>query len=157
MVSISDMLTSYYGTLLAIHCDLRWLVLLAGIAAIAVACIGLFNKASFAPLGRIAGLIYVSLVDTQVLIGILLWFPSPYVRAFLTNPAEGMKQHDPRFFVVEHTVMMLLAVILAHIGAVRSRRASGARAAYGAALKWYAASLIVILAGIPWWRPLLQL
>lgn len=151
------MLTSQYGTLLAIHCDLRWLVLLAGIGAIAVAGIGLLNKASFAPLGRVAGLIYVSLLDTQVLIGILLWFPSPYVRAFFANPAEGMRQHDPRFFVVEHTVMMLLALALAHIGAVRSRRASTAQSAYGAALKWYAASLIVILSGIPWWRPMLHL
>ena len=151
------MLTSHYGTLLAIHCDLRWPVLLAGVGAIAVAGIGILNKASFAPMGRIAGLIYVSFLDTQVLLGILLWFPSPYVRAFLTNPAEGMRQHDPRFFVVEHTVMMFLALALAHIGAVRSRKASGAQAAYGAALKWYAASLIVILAGIPWWRPLLKI
>lgn len=151
------MLTSHYGTLLAIHCDLRWLVLLAGVGAIAVAAIGLINKAPFAPLGRIAGLIYVSFLDTQVLVGILLWFPSPYVRAFLMNPAEGMKQHDPRFFVVEHTVMMLLALTLAHVGAVRSRRSSAAAAAYGAALKWYAASLVVILAGIPWWRPMLHL
>lgn len=151
------MLTSYYATLLAVHSDLRWLVLLAGLAAIAAAVIGLIKKVSFAPLGRVAGLLYVSLMDTQVLIGILLWFPSPYVRAFLTNPGEGMKQHDCRFFVMEHSVMMLLALILAHIGAVRSRRASGAGAAYATALKWYAASLILVLAGIPWWRPMLRL
>lgn len=149
------MLTSLYGTLLAIHCDLRWLVLLAGVGAIAVAGMGILHKASFAPLGRVVGLVYVSLMDTQVLIGILLWFPSPYVRTFLENPALGMRQHDPRFFAVEHTVMMLAALVLAHIGAVRSRRAPTASSAYGAALKWYAASLIVIVAGIPWWRPLL--
>lgn len=150
------MLTSHYGTLLAIHCDLRWLVLIAGAGAVAVAAFGMINRASFAPLGRVAGLIYVSFLDTQVLLGILLWFSSPYVHAFLMNPAAGMKQRDPRFFVVEHTVMMLLALTLAHVGGVRSRRAAEPKAAYGAALKWYAASLIAILAGIPWWRPMFQ-
>lgn len=151
------MLTSSYGTLLAIHCDLRWLVLIAALGAIVAAVAGLIKKAPFAPVGRVAGVIYVSLMDTQVLIGILLSFPSPYVQAFWTNPAAGMKHHDPRFFAVEHMTLMLLSLILAHVGAVRSRkRASQPSAAYASALKWYGASLLVMLAGIPWWRPMFQ-
>jgi len=151
------MLTSLYGTLLAIHCDLRWLVLLAAFGAIVAAVFGLIRKTPFAPVGRVAGVIYVSLMDTQVLIGILLSFPSPYVQAFWANPAAGMKQHDPRFFAVEHMTLMLLSLALAHVGAVRSRkRASQPSVAYLAAIKWYGASLLAMLAGIPWWRPWFQ-
>ncbi len=151
------MLTSLYATLLTIHCDLRWLVLLAALGAIVAAVAGLIRKAPFAPMGRVAGVIYVSLMDTQVLIGILLSFPSPYVQAFWANPAAGMKQHDPRFFAVEHLTLMLLSLALAHVGAVRSRkRASQSSVAYLSAIKWYGASLLAMLAGIPWWRPWFQ-
>ena len=151
------MLASCYGTLLAIHCDLRWLVLFSGVAASVTAIIGLTRRLPFAPSGRVAGLIYVSSLDTQVLGGILLSFPSPYVKEFLADPAAAMKLHDLRFFAVEHTMTMILALVLAHVGAVRSRKlAPISQSAYGAALKWYAVSLLVLLSGIPWWRPLLQ-
>ncbi len=48
---------------------------------------------------------------------------------------------------------MVIAVALAHIGSVRARRAPDDLAKYRRMLVWNAASLAVILAGIPWWRP----
>jgi hypothetical protein len=149
--------TKSYATLLAIHSDLRWLLILAGIGAVTVALIGVFKKVSLVPLGRVSGLIYVSILDTQVLLGILLYVPSPYVKEFWSHPASAIKLHDPRFFAVEHVVMMLVALALAHIGAVQSRRACKSRVACGTGLMWYGISLLVILAAIPWWRPMLRL
>jgi hypothetical protein len=149
------MLSEHYPTLLSIHSVLRWFVLLAGIAVLIGSFLGLLRKLPFKPVGRVLGLIYVSLLDTQFLLGILLSLASPLVRALWSNPAVGMKSHDLRFFAVEHTTIMIIALTLAHIGAIRSRRAADSAKAYGAALLWYAISLIVILAGIPWWRPLL--
>jgi cytochrome c biogenesis factor len=132
-------------------------VLLAGMAALIGCFIGLTGRRPFAPLGRIFGLIYVSVLDTQVLVGILLSCASPLVHAFWANPGVGMKNDDLRFFAIEHTVIMLLALVLAHVGAVKSRKSKDAAKAYSVALTWYALSLVVILLGIPWWRPLLRL
>ena len=151
------MLTEHYSTLLSIHSVLRWLLLFAGIAVMIGCLIGILHKLPFKPVGRILGLIYVSLLDTQVLVGILLSLASPLVRTLWANPAIGMKAHDLRYFAVEHTTIMVVALALAHIGAVRSRRASVALKAYSSAAVWYAASLVVIIAGIPWWRPLIRI
>jgi hypothetical protein len=94
-------------------------------------------------------------MDLQFLAGLVLSFASPLVRSFWSNPAAGMKSHDLRFFAVEHTTFMVTALILAHIGSARSRRMPKDSEAYTTALKWSLASLILILGGIPWWRPLM--
>jgi hypothetical protein len=151
------MLSHFSNILLLLHSVLRWFVLLAGVGALIGCFVGLKGKRPFAPLGRVLGVIYVSVLDTQVLVGILLSFASPLVRALWASPGVGMKNHDLRFFAVEHTVVMLLALALAHIGAVKSRKSKDAAKAYTSAITWYAISLIVILLGIPWWRPLLRL
>ncbi len=150
------MLTSHYPTLLAIHNVLRWFVLIAGFAAVIGCVIGLAGKKPFVPLGRILGLLYVSLLDTQVLIGILLSLASPLIHAFWSAPGLGMKTHDLRYFAVEHSFTMLIALALAHIGAVKSRKAKESTTAYSKALLWYGLSILVLVAGIPWWRSLIR-
>jgi hypothetical protein len=100
----------------------------------------------------------VATIDLQLLVGLILYFAvSPLTRMAFQNMAVAMKDHELRFFSVEHTTYMLIAVILAHVGAVMSRRAATDRAKYRAATIAYAISLLVMLAGIPWWRPLLRL
>jgi len=149
------MLSDHYTTFLTIHSILRWFILLSGIGVLFSCFLGISRKLPFAPLGRRTGLIYVSLIDTQFLLGALIYTISPIVHALWADPSAGMKQHELRFFGVEHTTIMVIALILAHIGAIRSRRAKEALKAYSVALTWYALSLALILLGIPWWRPLL--
>lgn len=146
-----------YSTLLTIHDGLRWLILLSGFAAVIAAVAGLSGKRPFRPLGRVAGLVFTSVMDLQVLIGIALMFLSPWVVRFWSSPVAGMKERDARFFGMEHAVIMLIAVALCHIGAVRSKRATDDAKAYRTALIWFLPSLALILAGIPWWRPMLRI
>lgn len=148
------MLSDYYTALLHIHGGLRWLILLSGFFLIAGCVAGKRSGLPFRPLGRRLSTIYVSLMDLQFLAGITLSLASPLVQTFWSNPASGMKSHDLRFFAVEHTTLMITALVLAHVGSARSRRAKDDASAYVTALKWSAASLALILLGIPWWRPL---
>jgi len=147
------MLTTHYPTLLAIHNGLRWLVLLSGLSLILGCLLGKLKQLPFKKAGRLPALIYVSLLDTQFLVGVLLSLASPLVSSFWSNPGAGMKSHDLRFFAIEHTTIMIAALALAHIGSVRSRKISVDASAYSTALKWYIPSFLLILAGIPWWRP----
>jgi len=147
------MLTNHYLGFLTLHNALRWLVLLSGLVLILGCLLGKLRNLPFKKAGRIPVIIYVSLLDTQFLVGAFLYFASPLIHSFWSNPSAGMKSHDLRFFAIEHTTFMIAALALAHIGSVRSRKISVDAAAYSTALKWYIPSYLLILAGIPWWRP----
>ena len=149
------MLTHHYSELLHFHNALRWLVLLSGFLLIIGCVVGKLQGLAFKSTGRRLVAFYTSLLNCQFLLGVLLSFASPLVRTFWADPAAGMKSHDLRLFAMEHTTLMIAALALGHIASARSRRAPNDSAAYTTALKWSAASLALILAGIPWWRPLL--
>jgi hypothetical protein len=68
-----------------------------------------------------------------------------------------MQNDQTRFFLAEHWVLMLAAVVLAHVGSVRVRKAAEALLKQRQALIWYGLSIALMLLGIPWWRPLLRL
>ncbi len=151
------MSTSPYSLLLAIHDDLRWLVLLSALVAVVAALLGLLGRRSFRPLGRVTGVVFISVMDLQFLLGLILCFLSPWVAQFWSSPAAAMKVKEARFFGMEHLIIMIAALALAHIGAARSKRAAEDGKAYRTALVWFSLSLLLILAGIPWWRPLFQI
>lgn len=146
------MLNNQYPIVLILHNDLRWFILLSGSLLILVCLLGKLKQFPFKKAVRIPALIYVSLMDTQFLFGLILSFTSPLVKSFWNNPSAGMKSHDLRFFAIEHTTFMIVALALAHIGSVRSRRIPSGGEAYSTELKWYGASFVLILAGTPWWR-----
>ena len=60
-----------------------------------------------------------------------------------------------RFFAFEHMLMMIIAIILAHVGAASSRRTVENTLKHRRAAIWFTLSLIAILLGMPWFRPLL--
>ena len=152
------MFQNLYPQLLALHGALRWVVLAAALAAILVTFSGWGGaKPAGANLRRFS-IIFVIAMDIEFLIGLLLYFgASPITRAALANFAEAMRQHESRFFAVEHTTLMLLAVICAHVGAALSRKARTDLMKYRGAAIAYTISLLFMLSGIPWWRPLLRL
>lgn len=103
-------------------------------------------------------LIYVIAIDIEFLTGPVLFFgASPITREALANMGEAMKSQQSRFFTVEHTVLMLLAVICAHVGGALVRKGRTQLMKYRGAAIAYVISLLLILSGIPWWRPLLRL
>ncbi len=97
-------------------------------------------------------------MDLEFLVGLILYFgASPITKMAFQNMATAMKDHEMRFFAVEHTFYMFLAVILAHVGGALSRKARTDLVKYRGAAICYSVSLLLMLAGIPWWRPLLRL
>lgn len=153
--------TKIYTTLLILHSGLRWVVLLAALYVIVKCILGLKKNAAFEPQGRTAALIYVSALDLQFLIGIILYAISPIIRAAWSSISSGsvvavMKNQEMRFFVVEHVITMVVAVALAHVGSVLAKKATTDLAKYRRLLIFSSLSFVVLLLGIPWWRPLLR-
>jgi hypothetical protein len=152
------MLQNFYPYLLAFHGLLRWVVLAAAVAAIFVAISGWKGPKPISGMFLRFGIIFVLLMDLEFLLGVLLYFgASPLPKMAFQNMAAAMKDHELRFFAVEHTTYMFVAVIFAHVGGALSRKGKTDLAKYRGAAICYSLSLLLILAGIPWWRPLLRL
>jgi hypothetical protein len=146
-----------YLHLLALHNSLRWVVLAAALIAVSVAASGWSGTKPLTPTMRRWTILFVIGMDLQLLIGLILYFAvSPLTHMAFQNMAAAMKDHEMRFFTVEHTTYMLVAVILAHVGGAISRKGKTDRAKYRGATIAFGLSLLLILAGIPWWRPLLR-
>jgi uncharacterized membrane protein len=144
-----------YPFILSLHNIVRWLVLIAALVAIVRAVIGWSGKREWTKTDNLAGLLYVSMMDLNVLLGLILYvFLSPLTtQAIFNNFGAAMSDRTLRFFAVEHLVGMVIALVLAHIGRSVSKKAADAVRQHRAAAIWFTISLLVILASIPWDRP----
>lgn len=143
-----------YPFILSLHNIVRWLILIAALVAIARALIGWFGKRDWTKTDNLAGVLYVSGVDLNVLLGLILYlFLSPLRQAIFGNFGAAMADSNLRFFAVEHLTGMIIALVLAHIGRSTSKKAAEAVRRHRAAAIWYGISFLVILATIPWDRP----
>ncbi len=145
-----------YPIVLAIHNILRWVVLIVGVIAVGRALFGWFGRREWSKTDRMLGTIYTSVMDTQLLVGLILYvFLSPITKSMFQNLSQAMSNPGMRFFGLEHAFYMFIAVILAHVGSALSRKASEPVARHRLAAIWFGLALILVLIGMPWMRPLL--
>src|SRR5689334_12284568 len=117
------MLQNLYPYLLAFHSLLRWFVLLAGVIAFLKAASGWSGQKPVSPTLVRFGIMFVGFMDLNFLVGLILYFgASPLTKIAMQNMALAMKDHELRFFSVEHAAYMFLAVVAAHVGAALSRK-----------------------------------
>ena len=95
-----------YAAALTVHSWLRWLVLLAGVVAFARAAAGASGRKPWKPSDDRAGFWFVTALDAQVLLGVLIMyvFLSPITHAAFGDLGAAMKNPSQRFWVVEHVV-----------------------------------------------------
>ncbi len=144
-----------YSFFLALHNIVRWAALILAVAATATAFVGWFGKRQWSERDRKIGSYFGIAMDIQLLVGLILYFVySPLTRTALADFGAAMGVADVRFFAIEHAFYMILAVVFAHLGSVLARRAPDSRAKYQRAAIFFGLSLLLILLGIPWGRPL---
>ena len=145
-----------YPYVLAVHNIVRWVALILGILAVVRAYIGWLRRQAWIPADNKIGSWYTIALDIQFLLGLLLFlFFSQYgLKAYL-NFGFGyvMQQPEFRFFGFEHALYMILAVVFGHLGRVFSRKAEKPADKHRRAAIWYTLSVLLILFGMPWGRP----
>ena len=140
-----------YELVLVAHSWLRWLVLLADLAAVARAIGGVSTRRPWTPVDDRAGLWMTAALDLQMLLGLVLYiFLSPVTKSAFVDMAAAMREAPIRFFAVEHPVGMIVAIALAHIGRVRLRKAADSESRHKTALVFFGLSLVVLLLSMPW-------
>lgn len=128
------------------HSGLRWLVLISLIIAIVNAVGKTSGQVAFTDKDKKINLFALIFTHIQLLIGLVLYFISPKV----IFSSEAMKSDVLRFFLVEHSLLMVIAVILITIGYSRSKKALDAGKKFKSVLIFYLLGLILMLIGIPW-------
>jgi hypothetical protein len=135
-----------YQILQSTHSGLRWIVIALILIIVISAALGLMQKRTYTPGTRKLVAAGTGIVHLQLLLGIVLFFMSPKVQ-FSGNV---MSDDVFRFFTLEHTVMMVFAVILVTVGSVKAKRALNDKGAFRRLFWYFLIALLIILAAIPW-------
>jgi hypothetical protein len=140
-----------YLTFIVLHSLVRWLVLLFGVIAVVRAFAGWRSRRRWMTTDDRMGWMFVMSVDVQTLLGLILYgLLSPITRTALSNMGAAMGDPLLRFYAVEHLTLMIAALVLAHIGRARTRKAAADAARHRTAAIFFAIALVLILVGIPW-------
>jgi hypothetical protein len=140
-----------YLLTLAVHSLLRWVVLAAGLLAAGRAVAGARSRSEWTPVDEKAGRWFVVALDVQLLLGLALYLGlSPVTQIAFQDVGAAMGNSVLRFWVVEHIVGMLLAVVLAHVGRVRLRRTADAARRHRTAAIFFGLALVAMIVTIPW-------
>jgi len=147
-----------YRWVLAVHSDWRWVVVIAGCAAVLGAATRLAAKQPWTAHDQRRGRFFSIAVDIQILMGAALYLLlSPLSTVVLcTTGAPLPRGSDAHFFASVHPAIMLCAFVAVHIASVLVRRAHSDAAHLRRAVIFYGLTLLIIFAGIPWWRPWLR-
>jgi hypothetical protein len=130
----------FFTIVLATHNVVRWIILVLGVIALFRAYRGWLGKQPWTPTDRKVGVFFGSALDVQLLLGIVL--------VILLVTQSGVASLSP--YLIEHVLPMLLAVILAHVGSIRSRKTASDVGKHQQAAIWYTIVFLVILVAIPW-------
>lgn len=135
------------------HNALRWVVLIAGLLTLLKAVQGLKGDVPYASARR-SGVVFMAGLHLQLIIGLVLFVVSPLVQMAMGNMAATMKDPGTRFFIAEHPTLMVIAVVVATIGSIVSKNAADDGARHRKLLAFTVVTFLLLLAGIPWNRPL---
>jgi hypothetical protein len=147
-----------YTLIVAVHNILRWVVVILGVIAVLRSFWGWYGKKEWTNIERKIGIFFTSSIDLQLLLGIVLYFvfSNWALKAILDKGISFvMGETEYRFFAFEHGFYMILALVFTHLGSALPQKVDESQLKFKRAAIWFGLALLIILAGIPWGRPLL--
>lgn len=136
--------------LLHLHNLMRWVILVLLLVSIFKALSGWQGKKTFSPGDKKVWLFTMISAHITLLIGL---YQVTFGRYGFTKLPEGtniMKEKFYRFFLVEHPVGMIIAIVLITLAHGMSKKAVPDETKYRKAFFYLLIALIVILATVPW-------
>jgi hypothetical protein len=139
-----------YTGMLHFHSVLRWVILILLLLALYKSFAD--RKNAFTPGHKKTGLFLMIACDIMLLVGVYQWITGPWglKNIQISGMSTVMKNSVSRFFAIEHTIGMLIAIILVHIGYSFSKKNIPDTIKHKRALVFYGLALLVILISIPW-------
>jgi hypothetical protein len=145
-----------YPVILGLHNVVRWIVIIVGLWAVSRAWRGWLGRSAWTPRDAQSARLFVSVLDLQLLLGLLLYAVfSPLTRRAFHDPGAAMRDAPVRYFFIEHGVIMITAIAIAHVGLARLKREAPDQVRFQDATLWLGIALAMIIGFVPWARPLL--
>ncbi|MEI6748091.1 MAG: hypothetical protein ACOYMF_08300 [Bacteroidales bacterium] len=139
-----------YEVILSLHFLNRRLILIAGFIVIAFAFHGWKTKKVFSLPDNILGIIFISVLHLQLILGLLLYFVySPKTAYALAHLAEAMHNSKLRYFAVEHWFIMILAVGIAQAGRIQVNKTKDSTLKNRRSFIYFSIALLLILLMVP--------
>ena len=139
-----------YVVLLATHSLVRWFVLVSLLYAIYRSYKGWFTNKPFTIGDNKVRHITATIAHIQLMIGLWLYFISPVIDYFLHNFKDAVHDRSIRFFGMEHSTMMLTAIVFISIGSASAKRKQTDKAKFKTMAIWFTIALVIILINVPW-------
>ena len=134
-----------------LHSGWAYITLLILIIAVVNAIIGVTSNKEFQEKDLRIPLFALIIAHIQLLIGLVAYFMSAQF-AFLKEHGMGAAMKDPeiRLVVMEHPLMMILAVILITVGFSKHKNKSTDKEKFKTIAVYYGIALVFVLSRIPW-------
>ena len=140
-----------YDTVQFIHSWWAYLVLLVLIITVILSLVGLTSKKDYGATDFRLALFTLIVSHIQLLIGIVLYFVAPWFKAFGEVGMGGvMKDSTLRLYLVEHPLIMIIAVILITVGYSKHKKKLTSNPKFKTLSIFYTLALIFMLSRIPW-------
>jgi len=138
--------------ILLLHSLLRWIILVLLLTMIVRTGSGMRSGRPFSAQDRRLGLFLTIASHTTLVIGLVLWLFGSFGLALIRNPGMAVvtKNTMMRFYVMEHNLMMLIAIILITIAGAAAKKSIPDAAKFRRAFWLYLIALVIILVMIPW-------
>lgn len=136
------------SVVIALHSLVRWLILFFGIVTIINGISGMGGSKPFTGGHKRVAMFLMISCDIQLLLGLGLYFMGPWWGLLSSGAAMADKMN--RFFTVEHSVGMLVAIILIHLGYAATKKDISDAAKFKRMFWFTFIALLIILGTIPW-------
>ena len=125
-----------------LHSLNRYVLLILLLVVIGKSLTGWLNKSPFEKADDKLSLFLFISTHTQLLLGLILFFVSPAV----IFSGDAMKEKVTRYWLVEHTSGMLIAIVLISLGRILSKKLSDGTSKHKRLFIYNIIALVVIIA-----------
>ena len=134
-----------------IHSGWAYIVVIMLVVAVVGAITGLVSKREFKDRDLRISLFTLIVAHLQLIIGLITYFVSAQF-AYLTHNGMGaaMKEKDIRYFIMEHPLMMILAIVLITIGFSKHKKKQTDQGKFKTIAIFYGIALLFVFSRIPW-------
>lgn len=134
-----------------LHSGWAYIALLILIVAVVNAVMGFFSDKPFKEKDLRIPLFTLIVFHLQLIIGLIAYYTSNYYDTMRSvGMGEVMKQSELRLMLVEHPLMMILAIILITIGFSKHKKQKSDKGRFKTIMLFYGIALLLVLSRIPW-------
>ena len=139
-----------YSILKTVHSYWAFFVLSILFIAILNALIKRISKKSFNSIDLRISLFGLIFSHIQLLIGVILYFISPWFDQWASLGIGVMKNNESRLYLVEHPITNILAILFITIGWSLHKKQSESSKKFLRIILFYGFGYILLLSRIPW-------